>query len=138
MGISTADDGNSPGAGKGQDTNKKKKERKGHHTSPGSRQKTWHLAPFWQDIDVFESITAALKPLQDFTDAPSGETYVSVSYLKPVLHLFKTEVLKSNEGEAKMTQEIKMRVLSYLNDKYTDPETAAHHGYLSGPKVQDH
>ena len=48
---------------------------------------------------------------------------MSVSYLKPVLHLFRTEVLKSNEGKAKLNREIKMRVLNYLNDKYTNLET---------------
>ena len=48
---------------------------------------------------------------------------MSVSYLKPVLHLFKTEVLKSNEGDAQLTRDIKMRVVDYLFDKYTNPET---------------
>ncbi|XP_034146796.1 zinc finger BED domain-containing protein 4-like [Esox lucius] len=86
-------------------------------------KKTRHLAPNYQDIDVFECIMAALKPLQEFTDALSGEAYVSVLYLKPVLHLFKTEVLKSNEGEAQLTRDIKMRVVDYLFDKYTNPET---------------
>ncbi|KAJ8386988.1 hypothetical protein AAFF_G00161650 [Aldrovandia affinis] len=38
-------------------------------------KKTRHLVPTWQDIQVLESVTAALKPLQDFTDALSGEAY---------------------------------------------------------------
>lgn len=48
---------------------------------------------------------------------------MGVSYLKLGLHFVKTEILKSNEGEAKLTREIKMMILNYLNDKYTDPET---------------
>ncbi|CAM4578191.1 unnamed protein product [Leuciscus chuanchicus] len=40
------------------------------------------------DIEVLESIQKALKPLQDITDALSGEEYVTISYVRPVLHLF--------------------------------------------------
>lgn len=46
----------------------------------------WPLLPTWQDMDVLTSIHKALHPLQEFTDALSGEEYVSISYLKPVLH----------------------------------------------------
>ena len=53
-------------------------------------KKTRHLVPTWQDTDVLESINNALGPLQEFTDALSGEAYVSESYLKPVLHLLRT------------------------------------------------
>lgn len=54
-----------------------------------SDKKARHLVPTWQDIDVLESVKKALSPLRDFTDALSGENYVSVSYLKPMLHLLK-------------------------------------------------
>ncbi|XP_057195870.1 E3 SUMO-protein ligase ZBED1-like isoform X1 [Triplophysa rosa] len=86
-------------------------------------KKTRHLVPTWQDIMALESVTAALKPLQDFTDALSGEAYVSVSYLKPVIHLLNTEILNPKEGDTELTQEIKTKVLDYLNSKYTDPAT---------------
>lgn len=86
-------------------------------------KKTWHLVPTLQDIMVLESVTAALKPLQDFTDALSGEAYVSVSYLKPVIHLLNAEVLNPKESDTELTQEIKSKVLGYLNDKYIDPAT---------------
>ncbi|XDV18076.1 hypothetical protein PO909_023848 [Leuciscus waleckii] len=88
----------------------------------GSRdQKSRHLLPTWQDIDVLEAITKALKPLQDFTDALSGEEYVSVSYVKPVLHLLNTNILKPEEDKAGLCEDIKKRVLDYLNEKYKDP-----------------
>ncbi|XP_035848419.1 zinc finger BED domain-containing protein 1-like [Sander lucioperca] len=51
------------------------------------------LIPTWQDTEVLESIHKALHPLSEFTDALSGEEYVSISYLKPVLHLLATSVL---------------------------------------------
>lgn len=41
-------------------------------------QKHDHLNPTWQDVSVLESINAAMKPVADFTDVLSGETYASL------------------------------------------------------------
>ena len=79
--------------------------------------------PTWQDIDVLESVNKAISPLQEFTDALSGEAYVSVSYLKPVLHLFNNNILQSKEDETELTKHIKITALQYLNSKYSDPAT---------------
>ncbi len=86
-------------------------------------KKTRHLAPSWQDIDVLESVCKALNPLAEFTDALSGEEYVSVSYLKPVLHLFSEEVLKPLADDSELTKTIKASVISYLNEKYNNAAT---------------
>ncbi|XP_073714924.1 E3 SUMO-protein ligase ZBED1-like [Misgurnus anguillicaudatus] len=86
-------------------------------------RKTRHLVPTWQDTEVLESINAALHPLQVFTDAQSGELYVSVSYLKPVLHLLKTSTLAEKDDDTDLTKAIKSRALSYMEDKYSDPAT---------------
>lgn len=51
------------------------------------------LIPTWQDIEVLESIHKVLHPLLEFTDALSGEDFVSISHLKPVIHLLATSVL---------------------------------------------
>lgn len=77
-----------------------------------------HLVPTWQDIDVLEAINKALSPLQDFTDALSGESYVSVSSVKPVLHLLNTEALSRDKEDTELTQSIKSKVLQYLNAKW--------------------
>ncbi|XP_056136452.1 E3 SUMO-protein ligase ZBED1-like [Lampris incognitus] len=87
----------------------------------GSDKKSWHLVPTWQDIDALESINKAVKPLQDFTDALSGEAYVSVSYIKPVRHLFKTSLLQPEEEDTELTETIKTNILRYLDDKYSNP-----------------
>ncbi|XP_061585714.1 E3 SUMO-protein ligase ZBED1-like [Cololabis saira] len=79
------------------------------------------LIPTWQDIDVLESIHKALHPLLDFTDALSGEEYVSISYLKPVLHLLATSILAEDQEDTDLTRSIKNKVLAYLNEKYKDP-----------------
>lgn len=86
-------------------------------------RKMRHLVPTWQDTEVLESVSATLHPLQDFTDALSGESYVSVSYLKPVLHLLKTETLAEKEDDTNLTKAIKSRALGYMEDKYSDPAT---------------
>ncbi|KAK0151882.1 Zinc finger BED domain-containing protein 4 [Merluccius polli] len=79
------------------------------------------LIPSWQDVQVLESIHKALHPLLDFTDALSGEEYVSISYLKPVLHLLATSVLAEDQEDTDLTTSIKTKVLAYLKDKYSDP-----------------
>ncbi|KAJ4945987.1 hypothetical protein JOQ06_023665 [Pogonophryne albipinna] len=86
-------------------------------------RKTRHLVPSWQDIEVLESINNALRPLQEFTDALSGEAYASVSYLKPVLHLLKTSTLAAKDEDTALTKKIKSLVLGYMENKYSDPAT---------------
>ncbi|XP_067301389.1 E3 SUMO-protein ligase ZBED1-like [Pseudorasbora parva] len=78
----------------------------------------------WQDIEVLEAIQKALKPLQDFTDALSGEEYVTLSYVRPVLHLFNSSLLVPEEGDSELTKSIKLTILTYLNEKYSEPSTS--------------
>ena len=86
-------------------------------------RKTRHLVLTWQDVEVLESVNNALSPLVEFTDALSGEQYVSVSYLKPVLHLFNEQVLKPQDDDTPLTKDIKTNILQYLNEKYAEPFT---------------
>ncbi|XP_069821004.1 E3 SUMO-protein ligase ZBED1-like [Dendropsophus ebraccatus] len=90
-------------------------------------RKTRHLVPNWQDIDVLESINKTLNPLLEFTDALSGEEYVSVSYVKPVLHLLNNTVLlladDDIDSDTDLTKNMKRVILKYLNEKYSDPAT---------------
>ena len=46
--------------------------------------KAEHLIPTWQDVDVLESVQAAVGPLADFTDMLSGEQLVTVSSINPI------------------------------------------------------
>lgn len=86
-------------------------------------KKVRHLVPTWQDLDVLESVNRALSPLMEFTDALSGEEYVSVSYLKPVLHLLNNSVLSPDEDDTELTKQMKGAILQYLNEKYSDAAT---------------
>ncbi len=86
-------------------------------------RKARHLVPTWQDVEVLEAVNNSLSPLAEFTDALSGEQYVSVSYVKPVLHLFNNKILAEKEGETELSNCIKKKILDYLNEKYDDPQT---------------
>ena len=88
-----------------------------------SHKKTRHLVLMWQDVEVLETVQKALKPLQDFTDALSGEDYVTLSYVRPVLHLFSTDILAEEEGDTELCRSIKTCIMKYLNDKYADLAT---------------
>ncbi|XP_008290990.1 zinc finger BED domain-containing protein 1-like isoform X2 [Stegastes partitus] len=81
-------------------------------------RKARQLLPSWQDLDVLESMNRALSPLQDFTDALSAEQYVSISYLKPILHILNTSVLAEDEEDTDLTKSLKAKILRYLNEKY--------------------
>lgn len=86
-------------------------------------KKSRHLVLSWQDVDVLEAVNKVLSPLQDFTDALSGEQYVSVSYLKPVLSLFNTSILAEEKSDTQLTKDVKRNILAYLNEKYSDQVT---------------
>ncbi|KAK0152913.1 Zinc finger BED domain-containing protein 1 [Merluccius polli] len=85
-------------------------------------RKVRHLVPTWQDIEVLEAMNNTLSPLAEFTDALSGELYVSVSSVKPVLHLFETSVL-AVQDDTDFTRSVKSNILKYLQEKYSDPRT---------------
>lgn len=72
---------------------------------------------------LLESMSKALGPLMEFTDALSGEEYVSVSYVKPVLHLFNNDALSQQDGDTELTEAIREGILKYLNEKYDDETT---------------
>ncbi|MEQ2180251.1 hypothetical protein GOODEAATRI_033935, partial [Goodea atripinnis] len=46
---------------------------------------------------------------------------VSVSFLKPVMHLF-TSIFKEAEDDTELTRTITTTVVGYLNEKYKDPD----------------
>ena len=90
-------------------------------------------------MSILDSLNKALGPLFEFTDALSGEKYVSVSFLKPVLHLFNDQILSPKEGETELTKAVKGGVLKYLNEKYDDAATnnILDMATLVDPQVQD-
>ncbi|MGH0164417.1 UNVERIFIED_CONTAM: hypothetical protein FKN15_047155, partial [Acipenser sinensis] len=62
-----------------------------------------HLALTWQDISVLEGVNSALKPVVKFTDILSGENYVTVSSVHPLLQHLKTVVLHDSLDDTTLT-----------------------------------
>lgn len=81
-------------------------------------RKVAHLTPTWQDMEVLKSIDSALSPLSFLTDILSGETYVTVSAVIPMLQLIKTNLLKQ-EDDTQLTKDIKERVITDLESRYS-------------------
>ncbi len=77
-----------------------------------SDKKARHLVPTWYDLQVLESVHKALRPLLDFSDAFSGEDYVTVSCIKPVLSLFNTDILAPQEEDTDLTNQSKAQFWS--------------------------
>ena len=72
-----------------------------------SDRKTSHLVPTWQYIDVLTSITEALSPISCLTDILSGDSYVTISAIKPMMHLIVSKLLKPCESDTQLTNDLR-------------------------------
>ncbi len=72
-----------------------------------------------QDIDVLQPIDAALNPLASLTDLLSGETYVTISAVLPLLHLIEHDILKSSISDSNLTGDIKKKIIDDISNRYT-------------------
>ena len=88
-----------------------------------SDRRTAHLVPTWQDMDVLESVVAVLSPLREFTDLLAGEKKVTVSAILPLLHHIQNTILTNTPGESYLTKEIKARIKSDLENRYSEEIT---------------
>ena len=87
-----------------------------------SDRKSARLIPSWQDCDVLDSITGALKPLKEMTDVLAGEKGVTVSAVKPIVQYITTEVLVAKEEDSTLTKEMKERMKTDLEVRYSNPD----------------
>lgn len=81
-------------------------------------RKVSHLVPSWQDMEVLQSINSALSPLSSLTDILSGETYVTVSAVLPMLQLIESSILKEKDDDTQLTKDLKIRVITDLRNRY--------------------
>ncbi|KAL6481122.1 hypothetical protein MHYP_G00092020 [Metynnis hypsauchen] len=86
-------------------------------------RRSQHLIPTWQDVEVLESVNAALKKVADFTDALSSEKTVTASSVKPVLQLLSEDLLLPTKEDTELTRNLKMKMTGVLEDKYNAPAT---------------
>lgn len=80
------------------------------------------------DCKTSSRICKALGPLQEFTDALSCENYISVFYMKPVLHLLNTKILAMEDENIDLTKIINSKILNYTNK---------HHKYETTQELLD-
>lgn len=76
----------------------------------------------WQDISVLESVNNGLKPVAELTDVLSGETYVTVSSVTPVLQHTR-RVLTETDDDTQLGKKIKTGILEELDGKYDNHAT---------------
>ena len=74
-------------------------------------------------MDVLESGVAVLSPLHEFTDLRAGEMKVTVSAILPLLHHIQDTILANKLGESNLTEEIKARIKSDLENHYSEEIT---------------
>ena len=79
-----------------------------------------HLILTWQDFDILASVSAVLTPLHQMTDLLSGEQYVTVSVVKPLLNHILSKVLLEKEDDSTLSKEIKARMRDKLNSYYDE------------------
>ena len=81
-------------------------------------RKVFHLVLKWQDLDVLTSVCGALEPLADFTGVLSGDSYVTVSSVKPTLS-FIGNASKATHDDTNLTAELKAKVQADFETRYT-------------------
>jgi Holliday junction resolvase len=73
-------------------------------------RKVSHVFPSWQDLDVLDLVLAVLRPFKQLTDLLSGNKYVPVSIVKPLLNYIYTNNLAAKPNDTSLTVEIKDRM----------------------------
>ena len=85
---------------------------------------TSNIVPTWQDLDVLQAIDKAISPLSSLTDILSGEQYVTVSAVLPMLHILETDLLKVQETDTQLTKDIKHCIVADIKSRYTESKLA--------------
>ena len=76
-------------------------------------RKTSDLVPTWQDVEVLESVQAAIGPLEE---------QITLSAVRAVLHILRTEVLADSSGDTMLTSDMKSSISDYMESKYSDSD----------------
>ena len=87
-----------------------------------SDRKATHLIPTWQDFDVIESVIAALKPFEEFTDVLSAENSITISAIGPLLKRICGTILVGLKNDTSLTKHIKTVVRHDLETRYSDSD----------------
>ena len=84
--------------------------------------KKMDLLPTACEFKLLEDLVEVLKPFKDITSQLSGEKYVTISIIKPILHHVLNDVLKVSGSESACILQIKMEMKTNLEPRYQDPD----------------
>ena len=79
-------------------------------------RKCSHLVPSWQDVDCFAAIQTALSPVADLTDIMCGDKYVTISSMKSLLNILKSD-LEEDPKEPELVNDIRQTILDTVEEK---------------------
>ena len=68
-----------------------------------SDRKMASLSLTWQDKDVLESMNKVLSRLSSLTDILSGDSYVTISSVVPMIALLNNSILKNCDDDMELT-----------------------------------
>ncbi len=88
-----------------------------------SDRKTASLNLTWQDKDVLQSMNQVLSKLSELTDILSGENYVTISSVLPMIELLNNTLLKQCDDDTDLVASMKKTVKDDINSRYTDKKT---------------
>ena len=78
----------------------------------------FHLVLNWQDCDIIDSMTTALDPLGDLTDALSTEKHITISAVCPLMNRLTKEMLKEADEDTSLTAQMKRIIKVDLESRY--------------------
>jgi hypothetical protein len=84
-------------------------------------RKSWALMPQDADICVYEVVKQVLGPINQFTDAVSGEKEVSISCVQPILWKIFAE-LAVTASDTALAREMKQVIADDLKRRYSDSD----------------
>ncbi|XP_041654041.1 E3 SUMO-protein ligase ZBED1-like [Cheilinus undulatus] len=84
---------------------------------------TRHLVLKGSYISTLEDACKVLKPLRTFTDSLAAETRITISSLRPVLHLM-ASILAEEDDDSSLMKSMKCVIRQNLEERYEDPDMA--------------
>jgi len=87
-------------------------------------RKNWSKMPSDSEFTNIETVVAVLGPLSVFTDALSGEKWVNISAVRPLLNHILDDLLLSSDDDTGFAKEMKMAISSDLRPRYSEPEVS--------------
>ena len=81
------------------------------------------LMPSDAEIAAMVVFLEVMKPIVRITEVIGGEQRITLSALRPLLHMLLSQLLVENPSDAHLAKAVKKAVLTYMQGRYNDAET---------------